>query len=124
MRISRAGAAGFLSKADTSDELLRAIDTIHAGQRYVSPALAHHLVNLVAAGQADPERAATKPLTSREREVLQLVAEGLSSKEIAVSLGVSTRTVESHRAKLMEKLGIHKASALVRYAIREGLLNP
>ena len=63
-------------------------------------------------------------LTSREREVLQLVAEGMSSKEIASALGVSTRTVESHRSNLMDKLGIHEVSGLVRYAIREGLLSP
>lgn len=118
-----AGAAGFVCKSDTAKELVQAIDAVAAGQRYVSPSIAHHLVDLVAAGPTPPGTDA-RHLTSREREVLQLVAEGLSSKEIAASLGVSTRTVESHRANVMEKLGIHKVSALVRYAIREGLLNP
>ena len=63
-------------------------------------------------------------LTPREREVLQLIAEGLSSKEIAASLGVSTRTAETHRASVMNKLDVHKVAGLVRFAIREGLVAP
>ncbi|MGH0030367.1 MAG: response regulator [Myxococcota bacterium] len=118
-----AGAAGCLSKADPSEELIEGIEAVAAGRRYVSPSLAHHLIEIVASDDACDEGGAGN-LTSREREILQLVAEGLSSKEIASSLNISTRTVESHRARVMEKLGIHKVSGLVRYAIREGLLSP
>jgi DNA-binding NarL/FixJ family response regulator len=116
-----AGASAFVSKADPSDQLLRAIDAIRAGRRYVSPSASHHLAEVVAAG-GEPETA-TDRLSSREREILQLIAEGLSTKEVATSLGISARTVETHRASLMHKLGIHKVSGLVRLAIREGLIS-
>lgn len=118
-----AGAAGFLCKSDACEQLFQGIEAVAAGRRFVSPSMAHHLVEIVASGDSDM-RGEGGRLTSREREILQLVAEGMSSKEVASSLRISTRTVESHRAKVMEKLGIHKVSGLVRYAIREGLLSP
>jgi len=116
-----AGASGFVCKSDPSEQLLQAVDVVSSGRSYVSPSVAHYLVEIVASG--NESQAGPHCLSSREREVLQLVAEGLSSKEIATSLGISTRTVESHRANLMEKLDIHKISGLVRYAIREGLVS-
>ncbi len=73
-------------------------------------------------GRRSARAASIEDLTTREREILQLLAEGLSSKEIAASLGVATRTVDSHRARIMQKLDIHKVSGLVRCAIREGLV--
>jgi DNA-binding NarL/FixJ family response regulator len=117
-----AGASGFVCKSDPADELYKAIDAVRSGHSYVSPTIAHHLVDLVAKGRQPA--GANSELTGREREILQLIAEGLSSKETATALGISIRTVETHRANLMQKLGIHKVSGLVRFAIREGLLNP
>ncbi len=118
----RAGAVAYVSKSATAEELMQALNAVREGRSFVSPSVAQHLIYAISGnseGEATPEE-----LTGREREVLQLIAEGLSSKEIATELGVSTRTVESHRANVMEKLGIHKVSGLVRFAIREGLLTP
>jgi len=119
----RAGAAGYVVKTATSGELLEAVDQVREGRSYLSPSVAHHLVSAISSpGDAGSGGAAS--LTGRERQVVQLIAEGLSSKEIAASLGVSHKTVESHRASVMEKLDIHKASMLVRFAIREGFVTP
>jgi DNA-binding NarL/FixJ family response regulator len=118
----RAGANGYVTKSDSATELLSAIEAVGSGQTYLSPSATRHLVE-IALGRGDSENGRAD-LSSREREVLQLIAEGMSSKEIAEALHVSVRTVDSHRANLMDKLGIHKVSGLVRYAIREGLLNP
>jgi len=116
----RSGAAGYVVKTAELTELVQAIDTVLAGRTYVSPAIAEHLVTALEASEPPPHSL----LTPREREVLLLVANGASSKEIAARLGVSPRTVESHRARIMQKLGIHKAPELVRFAIREGLVAP
>lgn len=118
----RAGALGYVVKSAASSELLDAIAALRAGRTYVSPSVAHHLVSAL-----DEEPSAPSPLlslTDREREVLQLIAEGLSTKEVATQLGVSTKTADSHRTSLMRKLGVHKASELVRIAIREGVIAP
>ena len=118
----RAGASAYLSAESAPDELLAAIDALQDGQHYVSPAATRHLFDAL----AEPRglRAARGHLTGREREVLQLIAEGLSSKEIALQLALAVRTVESHRAHLMEKLEVNKVSGLVRVAIRQGLVAP
>jgi len=118
----RAGAVGYVVKSAASGELLGAIEALSAGKTYVSPAVAHHLVSVLDGG--DPDQGVLSGLTEREREVLQLIAEGYSTKEVGTHLGVSTKTAESHRASLMKKLGVHKASELVRIAIREGLISP
>jgi DNA-binding NarL/FixJ family response regulator len=118
----QSGADGYVSKGDSTDDLLRAIERISSGQVYFSPSATGHLVGM-ALGREGSE-ADRVQLSSREREVLQMVAGGLSNKEIAAELGLSVRTIDSHRATLMEKLGIHKVSELVRYAIRAGLLRP
>lgn len=118
----RSGAAGYVVKTACSKELMEAIDVVRDGRSYLSPSVAHHLVNAIS--HPGDSGSGTGSLTTRERQVVQLIAEGLSSKEIAVHLGVSHKTIESHRASVMEKLDIHKASALVRYAIREGLVAP
>ena len=119
----RSGASGYVVKTACSKELMEAIDVVRDGRSYLSPSVAHHLVNAIS-HPGDSASCGTGSLTTRERQVVQLIAEGLSSKEIAAHLGVSHKTVESHRASVMEKLDIHKASALVRYAIREGLVAP
>jgi DNA-binding NarL/FixJ family response regulator len=118
----RAGALGYVVKSAAASELLHAIAALRDGRTYVSPAVAHHLVSAL-----DEEQPAASPLaglTDREREVLQLIAEGLSTKEVATQLGVSTKTADSHRTSLMRKLGAHKVSELVRIAIREGMIAP
>lgn len=116
-----AGAAAFVCKTDTAKELEQAIDATLEGRSYLSPAIARHVVDAMG-GRPNEHNTSLGDLTAREREILQRLAEGLSSKEIASELGVSTRTVDSHRARIMQKLDIHKVSGLVRYAIREGLV--
>jgi DNA-binding NarL/FixJ family response regulator len=117
-----AGALGYVVKSAEVRELIDAIHALRAGRAYLSPAVAHHVVG--AMGHGDPPRSPTAQLTERERQVLVLIAEGLSSKEIAVQLGHAPKTAEAHRASLMRKLGVHKTSSLVRIAIRDGLVVP
>ena len=119
----KAGASGYLVKTSSGSTLLTALRAIRAGKTYLSPDIAGRVVDAV----VRPERGSGSPaatLSGREREVLQLISEGLSSKEIGVSLHVSSRTVEAHRGSVMHKLGIHKVAGLVRFAIREGLIGP
>jgi DNA-binding NarL/FixJ family response regulator len=119
--VLRAGASGYLLKDSASEELVQAIDAIRAGDSYLSPAITQQVVDALA-HPADRPSSAVSVLSERERQVLTLIAEGLSSKEIARDLGVSLKTIESHRANLMDKLEIHKVSGLVRFAIRVGLV--
>lgn len=119
----KAGAAGYLVKTSSGAQLFTALRAVRAGKSYLSPDIAGRVVDAV----VRPDRGSGSPvgvLSGREREVLQLIGEGLSSKEIAGSLGVSARTVEAHRASVMHKVGIHKVAGLVRFAIREGLIGP
>jgi len=121
--VIRSGAAGYVAKSAASSDLLAAIDAVRQGASYLSPAIAQQFVDAIARpGEGAPSGVAL--LSDREREVLQLIAEGLSSKEIAAMLGISLKTVDSHRSNLMEKLDIHKISGLVRFAIRAGLVEP
>ncbi len=119
--VLRAGASGYLLKDSASEELVQAIDAIRRGDSYLSPAITQQVVDALA-HPADRPTSAVSVLSERERQVLTLIAEGLSSKEIARDFGVSLKTVESHRANLMDKLEIHKVSGLVRFAIRVGLV--
>ena len=121
--VLRAGAAGYVVKNAAADDLLEAIDAVGDGISYLSPAITQQVVDAIAR-PAPSAPSGLGVLTDREREVLQLIAEGLSSKEIASMLGVSLKTVDSHRSNLMEKLDIHKVSGLVRFAIRTGLVEP
>ena len=117
-----AGATGYVPKSSPSKELVDAIESVRSGRPYLAPTVAEHVVKAITSMQ--PGFAGDKAdLTCREREVLQLITEGLSTKEIATDLGISVKTVQTHRASLMHKTGIHKASSLVRYAIREGLVS-
>jgi len=121
--VLRAGASGYVVKNSASKDLIAAIDAVKNGASYLSPAITQQVVDAIARpGDSSPSGIAM--LTDREREVLQLIAEGLSSKEIAAMLGVSLKTIDSHRSNLMEKLDIHKVSGLVRFAIRAGLVEP
>lgn len=121
--VLRAGASGYVVKNSAPADLIQAIDAVCAGASYLSPAITQQVVDAIAR-PGDTSPTGVSILTDREREVLQLIAEGLSSKEIAVTLGVSLKTVDSHRSNLMEKLDIHKVSGLVRFAIRAGLVEP
>lgn len=117
--ILRAGARGYLLKDTEDDDLLRAIRTIHRGEAFLSPAISDAVLT-------DYRRHVTNPvdlLTSREREILTLVAEGKTNKEIANSLNLSVYTVESHRGSVMEKLNLHNTGDIVRFALRNGLIS-
>ena len=121
--VLRAGAAGYVVKASAPSDLIHAIDAVQSGASYLSPSITQQVVDAIVR-PGDVPTTGVAVLTEREREVLQLIAEGLSSKEIASMLGVSLKTVDSHRSNLMEKLDIHKVSGLVRFAIRTGLIEP
>jgi len=113
----KAGACGYLLKNSAAAELRLAIETAMRGQVYISPKIGADGENRATAETAD----APPALTTREREVLQLLAEGRSNKEIAARLVISAKTVEVHRAQLMTKLGIHTVAGLTKYALRHGM---
>ncbi len=113
------GAAGYLVKDCELDELLRAIRSVAAGQTFLSPTIAGTLVDVLRGHRPNPR--ASTPLTDREREVLQLLAEGRSTQDIADELCISSKTVHTHRKHLQEKLRIHSIADLTKYAVREGL---
>ena len=119
MGMLQAGASGYLVKSCAFDEISAAIDAVCRGEAYLSSAVTGTLVDDVR--RAENREPCESPLTSREREVLQLVAEGVSTKEIASRLHVSVKTVESHRAQIMLKLDLHSVAELTKYAIREGI---
>jgi DNA-binding NarL/FixJ family response regulator len=116
-----AGASGYLLKNAASEELLLALRTVQRGDTYLSPPLSHELGDLSSRGVPSSTTPGAKPLTMREREVLQLIAEGNSSKDIAVALGIAVPTVETHRRQIAEKLNLKTIAELTKYAIREGL---
>ena len=120
MEALRAGVKGYLLKTQAAQDLVQAIREVSRGAMYLSPGISRTLVEAyLAKSELPPD-----PLTPREREVLQLVAEGKTTKEVAVILGVSVKTAESHRTRIMGKLEIHETASLVRYAIRRGLVQP
>jgi DNA-binding NarL/FixJ family response regulator len=121
---AESGAAGFLLKQTSADEVYGAIRSVHKGENYFTPAVARHLSRLrLRAGEKGEIVADSQArLTPRQREVLQLVAEGLANKEIAAELGISIKTVEKHRAHLMQALDIHDTASLTRYAITAGVI--
>jgi DNA-binding NarL/FixJ family response regulator len=120
----RNGASGYVLKDASAVELVQAVRTVVAGGRYLSPPLSEGAIAAYVekAKAAPPDPLAA--LTTREREVLHLAAEGHSSADIAARLGISPRTAETHRANLMRKLGLHSQTDLVRFAIRQGILPP
>ena len=121
-RILRAGALGYILKESAFEELTQAIRTLTKGGTYLSPMIARDLVeNLRKTPPAAAHRTLLQTLSERERAVLQMLAEGCTTKEIAGKLFVSPKTVETHRTKLMEKLQLHNIADLTKFAIREGL---
>ncbi|MDY0045079.1 MAG: response regulator transcription factor [Syntrophales bacterium] len=116
-----AGASGYLLKDCAFEELVRAIRSVMSNQIYLSPTIAGIVVNRYIGKSPGSESSVFTNLTPREREILQILAEGMSTKKIAYHLNISVKTVETHRRNIMEKLNIHSISELVKYAIREGL---
>jgi DNA-binding NarL/FixJ family response regulator len=117
------GVAGYVLKDASTTDLEAALRTVAQGQVYLSPAVSKRVVEVMSQGPGEAE-ASLQSLTPRQREILQLIAEGGSTKEIAFRLGLSVKTVETHRAEIMRRLDIRDVASLVRYAIRKGLLNP
>lgn len=116
----RAGIRGYILKTQAATDLVQAIQQVSRGEIYLSPGISRALVEAFLSKTDLPE----DPLTARERQVLQLIGEGKSTKEVASLLGVSVKTAESHRSRLMQKLEIHEVASLVRYAIRRGVVQP
>jgi DNA-binding NarL/FixJ family response regulator len=126
----RAGASGYLLKGARLPELELAVLSVARGETYLSPAASKHLITgfVQRSSEAgDHTEQTTRPaerLTPRQREILQLIAKGATTKEISQQLSISVKTVEMHRTQLMERLGIHDIAGLVRYAIRHGMITP
>lgn len=115
-----AGVKGYVLKNQVASDLVHAIQSACAGNVYLSPGVSRAVVE----GYRNKSQRPSDPLTVRERQVLQLIAEGKSTKEVASLLGISVKTAESHRTRLMQKLDIHETATLVRYAVRRGLVEP
>jgi DNA-binding NarL/FixJ family response regulator len=116
----RAGVKGYVLKNQAAKDLVQAIQQVCREGIYLSASISRALVDALASKTELP----AEPLTERERQVVQLIGEGKSTREIAGLLGISTKTAESHRTRLMQKLDIHETASLVRYAIRRGLVQP
>jgi DNA-binding NarL/FixJ family response regulator len=120
----RAGAAGYVVKDAAVDELELALRAVVRGERYLSPSVSRVLMDdylRLSRSEGDPEARSGVSLTPRQREILQLIAEGRSTRQIGQQLGVSVKTVEAHRAQLMARLGIYDVAGLTRYAMRIGI---
>jgi two-component system, NarL family, response regulator NreC len=115
-----AGVKGYVLKNQVANDLIQAIRQVSRGEFYLSPGISRAVME---AYRNKSDRPAD-PLTVRERQVLQLIAEGKSTKDTASVLGISVKTAESHRMRLMQKLNIHETASLVRYAVRRGLIQP
>jgi DNA-binding NarL/FixJ family response regulator len=120
-RAMEAGAAGFVLKHSVASELVTAVREALRGQTYVTPLIAGELLQSYREGDSGPGDPVRR-LTSRQREVLQLIAEGRSAKEVAAVLNISTRTAEFHKARILEALGLQTTADLVQYAIRHGII--
>ena len=120
LKALEAGVSGYVLKSQVAGDLLDAIRNISKGQIYLSPGISRALIDAYRSKSAMPR----DRLTVRERQVLQLIAEGKSTKETATLLGITVKTAESHRTRLMQKLDIHETASLVRYAVRNGIVQP
>jgi DNA-binding NarL/FixJ family response regulator len=125
LRALQAGAAGYVLKNAAVDELETAIRTVARGDKYLTPAISEQLIGGITNAKGEPAGGAAvapESLTQRQREILQLIAEGRTTREIAALLHISVKTVETHRMMLMDRLNLHDVAGLVRYAIRVGLV--
>lgn len=116
----QAGASGYIIKDCASEELVNAIETVAAGKKYLSPEIAGLVIDDCVSRSVEKDEKILPQLSAREREVLQLVAEGWSTKDIAAHLYVSVKTIETHRRQIMKKLEIFNVANLTKYAIRQG----
>ena len=116
----RAGASGFMTKTTNSDELLRAIQTVAKGETYIAPMLAGELIEVLTI--PNPEHQPAAALTTKQRQIVQLLAEGKTMKEAAGTMNISTRTAESHKYEVMRRLGVKTTAELIRYALRINLV--
>jgi DNA-binding NarL/FixJ family response regulator len=111
------GASGYLTKEADNDQLIEALHTVSRGELYLAPGLSRGVLQRLGRGGDDPY----EQLTPRERQVLQLIAESKTNREVADALGIAVKTVDTHRARLMRKLDIHDQTTLVKYALRKGI---
>jgi DNA-binding NarL/FixJ family response regulator len=123
VQVFRAGASAFVLKTTGGDELKKALQVVYRGGRYLSPQFSCDLVTVLAEAAPRPLSDRSPQLTRRKREVLQLVAEGKTMKEIAAQLNISTRTAESYKYHVMDVLAIQTSAELVQYAVKIGLIN-
>ena len=124
LRALNVGARGYLLKESPEEDLIAAVKAVHAGKAYFSPAISRVLVDdYVRQMRKRGLEDSYELLTTREREILQLLAEGKSNKDVAGRLGLSTYTVETHRGNLMEKLNLHSMPELILYAVRKGIIS-
>lgn len=122
MPLLQAGAVGYISKRARAQEVLQAIRTVHTTGAYLPPEIASRVVTALAESQ-DANATNSILLTEREIQIVRLIAEGLSSRQIAERLSISVKTVDTHRSNIMEKLGVRNSAELIKYAIREGILD-
>jgi DNA-binding NarL/FixJ family response regulator len=113
------GASGYLLKEVASNQLATAVRAVARGELYLGPGIPRHVIECIGRGRADPY----EQLTTRERQVLQLITEGKTSREVAKELDLAVKTVDTHRAHLMQKLNIHDQTSLVKFAIRRGIVS-
>jgi len=116
------GIRGYVLKTRTADELLRSIREVAEGRTYFSPEIAHIVAQIVLEPYTYGSSRRLSELTDRERQVVTLIAEGHSTKEVAARLGISVKTADCHRTRIMDKLNVHQTANLVRYAIRQGFV--
>lgn len=129
-RALQAGARGYLLKDSAGKELIRAVETVAGNETYFSPSVAQQMLSDYVRRAATGSRSSQEPivdrydtLSAREREIFQLIAEGQSNKEVAETLGISLATVETHRARILQKLDVHNTAELVLYAVRRGVVS-
>ena len=121
LRVLRAGASGYVHKGSLPNEFRLAVASVARGEIFLSPLISRHVIEAYLTGME--QGSSLEQLTPRQREILKLIAEGCSSKEIAQILNSSAKTIDSHRTNIMERLAIHNIPGLVRYAIRHGLVS-
>ena len=122
MEIVRLGASGYILKDSSPSELVRAIEAVYAGDAYFSPRISQHLLKAIASASSKGSSSFLRTLTLRERQVLRMIANGFTSKQIATRLGITFRTVESHRDRIQKKLDIRTTAGLTKYAVRAGIV--
>lgn len=123
--VLQAGARGYVLKADADENLIAAVDSLRQHKPFLTPTVTKLVLDeYVRRGDSAEDRVSLVSATAREREIIQLLAEGKSNKEAASTLGISVKTIEAHRANIMRKLQLHSVSDLVRYAIRNKIVQP